>query len=175
MKTCVYLTFATIAASLLPLTGCSTSTADGTTPDVSATAEEVVIAENVELDFAPPEIEGHSHEIGPNGGHVVLMQPGDLKAEWVQLTEDETVQVFLPSAKDANRVTMLVSLDAGPSQTFDLKRDEALGTEGYSIKSPELMTAIKMKDAVKVNLEVEAGEQTLKAAIEHIGCSCGNH
>lgn len=176
MKSLSILGSACCCAALLVNSGCSpSSTGPGTSDSGSEVGEESI--EIVDLDFAPPEIEGHTHdhEIGPHGGHVVRLQPGDQKAEWLQINEEETVQIYLPETKEVQLVSMKIALGDGPEQDFSLPRDEALGEGAYKIVSPELMTAIKMQDAVTVSLQVKAADNELTAAIEHVGCSCGQH
>lgn len=157
--------------------GCAPDTATGRS---GIDSNETTIDESIEivdLDFAPPEIEGHTHdhEIGPHGGHVVRLQPGDQKAEWLQIKEEDTVQIYLPETKDIQLVSMKIALGDGPKQEFDLPRQESLGDGAYQIISPELMTAIGMKDAVTVSLRVKSADDELTAPIEHVGCSCGQH
>lgn len=155
--------------------GCGTSSTE--TLAIVGGEENGAQVDVVDVDFAPPEIESipSEHEIGPHGGHIVRMQPGNQAVEWVQLDEEETVQIYLPDVAEVEQVKMNIALPDGKTQAFDLTADESLGEGAYQIQSPVLMTAMKMKEGIEVNLLVKAGGAQMSVPIEHIGCSCGNH
>lgn len=175
MRVSETLAIAALLISIPLLSGCDTqSVASSDTETI-----EVTEIDSIDINALPPEIEGtvDTHELGPHGGHIVHMEPGDVRAEWVQLDEDNTVQVYLPNVKAPEKVVMTVAIKEGNSKDFPLNKDSKLGDNAFSLTSGELITAFKMKqqELVQVKMKVVAGEQTLSCGIEHVGCSCGNH
>lgn len=110
---------------------------------------------------------GHNHaEMGKHGGHVIVLDPGHIHAEWVHLDSEETLQVFILDAVGEVRMVQVVSAvkDQEPS-TVELTRDETLGDAAYMVKNPNLLTSIQMADgeSIRVTLEIETGDGKISA------------
>lgn len=113
---------------------------------------------------------GHDHShVGVHGGHVVVLEPGHLHAEWVHLDDEEVVEVYLlDKPEEATKVQMLTQVKGQDPVTHDLQAaTESLGAGGYMLKNPTLNTSIQMADGETntVTLIVETAAGTLKAAI----------
>ncbi|WP_164101639.1 hypothetical protein [Candidatus Laterigemmans baculatus] len=114
--------------------------------------------------------EGHSHdELGPHGGHIIVLDPGHYHAEWVHLDEENTVEVYLGElGKSAEKVQFVAELEGKEPVTYELQAaDESLGAGGYQLQSPNLLTHIAMSDGTtaRVTLVVETADATLKAPL----------
>ncbi len=121
-------------------------------------------------DGAHDEHAGHDHShVGIHGGHVVVLEPGHLHAEWVHLDEEEVIEVYLlDKPEEATKVQMLTQVKGQDPVTHDLQAaPESLGVGGYMLKNPTLNTSIQMADgeANTVTLVVETAAGSLKAAI----------
>lgn len=114
--------------------------------------------------------EGHTHDApGPHGGHIVVLDPGHHHVEWVHLDDEDIVEVYLGSelAETVKRVQMVAVIQGEEPVNYDLEPAEELGTGGYQITSPNLLTQIEMSDgaATHVTLVVETDNGTLKSPI----------
>ncbi|XZE52154.1 hypothetical protein SH139x_003836 [Planctomycetaceae bacterium SH139] len=90
---------------------------------------------------------GHDHAaMGTHGGHVVVLDPGHIHAEWVHTDEEELLEVYVLDNPAAVTGVKLVAVIAGEeAQTFELTGDES--TPGkFMIKSPNALTSIQMAD-----------------------------
>lgn len=111
---------------------------------------------------------GHSHE-GKHGGHVVVLDPGHVHAEFVHLDEEEILEIYVDEIADKVTAVQVVVETAGQeAKTYDLEAaQEALGAGGYQIKNALLLTNIGMADGEtnKVTLKVETADGTLTAPL----------
>ncbi len=110
---------------------------------------------------------GHNHaEMGIHGGHVVVLDPGHVHAEWVHDDDNNVLEVYVldnPEAVTAVRVVSALK-DQEPTTT-ELAKDESLGANGYMATSPNLLTNIQMADgeAIRVTLQVETANGVMSA------------
>lgn len=113
---------------------------------------------------------GHDHaELGPHGGHIIVLDPGHYHAEWVHLDEENVVEVYLGElAESVQKVQLIAEIEGKEPVTYELKSaGESLGAGGYQLQSPNLLTHIAMSDGTtaRVTLVVETTEATLKAPL----------
>lgn len=112
--------------------------------------------------------EGHSHA-GKHGGHVVVLEPGHVHAEFVHLDEEEILEIYVDEIADAVTSVQVIAETVGQEpKVYDLeKATESLGTGGYQIKDPLLLTSIGMADGEtnKVTLKVETADGTMTAPL----------
>ncbi len=109
--------------------------------------------------------EGHDHpEHGPNGGHMVELG-GGAHAEWSHDDDKELVTVFPENAAKVTSVEMKTTIQGKTTVYPFVKADDA-GMTIYTLTSPELLTSIKMGDAVSTELVITTadGESTGKVA-----------
>ena len=112
---------------------------------------------------------GHNHaEMGIHGGHVVVLDPGHIHAEWVHNDDDNIIEVYvIDKPEDATKVQITTKIKDQEPTTVELARDEALGNGGYKVENPNLLTNIQMADgeAITVTLEVETSNGTISAQL----------
>ena len=124
--------------------------------------------------------EGHDHDhdhdhshMGIHGGHVVVLEPGHVHAEWVHVDEDQILEVYVLDNPEAVKSVKLVSQITGQEPVeYELEpAAESLGKGGYQINSPNLLTSVEMADGEtnKVTLVVETEEETLRAGLAEAG------
>ncbi len=147
-----------IAALSLPLVGCQPkSTSTTTTPETHDDHAH-------EDDHGHDDHAGHSHdEHGPHGGHMMGVEPGHRHIEWVHLDDEATIQVFVPDEPESvTEVAMTIEIEGSDPKVVPLTTAPDLGPGAYQVKSPELYTAIMMKEAAKVTIKLKSkdGEQT---------------
>lgn len=85
----------------------------------------------------------HGH--GPNGGHMVHLEPSGSHAEWTHDDETGKLTVYVSEivelGKKVESVKVVLNIGDQPSKTFDFKAGEK---STFEITSPELLTAIQM-------------------------------
>ncbi len=128
-----------------------------TSPENSATA--------ADHDHDDHDHDEHDHdhpEHGPNGGHMVDMTGGS-HVEWAQDDDTEMISVYPENADQVTGVQMKTTIDGKATDYPFTKSDDAVPVV-YTLKSPELLTAIKMGDAVVTELVIMTadGESTGK-------------
>jgi hypothetical protein len=120
--------------------------------------------------------DGHDHHAeeadGPNGGHMVHLEPSDAHAEWVHDEDTGKLTVHLDEAilasKKIDGVRIELEVKGAPKKTYDLVANEK---RAYELTSPELLTAIEVGagDAEKVTatliVTVDGKEESAK--LEH--------
>ncbi|QDT03604.1 hypothetical protein K227x_19880 [Rubripirellula lacrimiformis] len=109
--------------------------------------------------------EGHDHPAhGPNGGHMVDLS-GGAHAEWAHNDDKELITVYPENADKVTKVEMKTTIE-GDSTVYPFAKADDDGQTIYTLTSPELLTAIKMGDAVKTELVITTadGESTGKVA-----------
>ncbi len=110
---------------------------------------------------------GHAHDhddMGPNGGHLLHLEPSGGHAEWTHDDESHLITVFLTDFEvDKISSVKFVATIGDTVEEFPLEAGEG---DAWSISSEALMTHINMGDAATVQLVVadESGPQT--SAIE---------
>jgi|GEM_PF-2327023 hypothetical protein len=115
--------------------------------------------------------EKHSHdehETGPNGGHLVHLEPLGLHAEYVHVDQEELIEVFaLDRAGDAKACRMKLEVQGQEPKVFEFE-PIAEKPGGFRLKSGELLTGLKMSgQGVAVSLELEVGDQQVRSVVEH--------
>lgn len=112
--------------------------------------------------------EGHSHA-GKHGGHVVVLEPGHVHAEFVHLDEEEILEIYVDEIADKVTAVQVVAETVGQdAKVYDLEEASAtLGTGGYQVKDALLITHIGMADGEtnKVTLKVETADGTMTAQL----------
>lgn len=113
---------------------------------------------------------GHDHEeLGPHGGHIIVLDPGHFHVEWVHVDEDNLVEVYLGElAESAKKVQFVAEIEGKEPVAYELEpAEDSLGAGGYQLQSPNLLTHIEMSDgkAARVTLVVETDESTLKSTL----------
>jgi len=87
----------------------------------------------------------HSHNHGPNGGHLVDLSPSDMHAEWAHNDESGMITVFFTDSLKAGLKVESAKIDltvAGQEpKTYEFKVTDK-GT--YELESLELLTAIEL-------------------------------
>ena len=164
LSSCCFATLPLAGLLLLSAAGCSSE--ESTLPDTPPQDTPGLHDD----DHAGHDHAGHDHaELGPHGGHIVVLDPGHHHAEWVHLDEDNVVEVYLGDlAESAQQVQFVAEIQGKDPVSYDLKpASDALGAGGYQLESPNLLTHIAMSDgeAAKVTLVVETDEGTLKAPL----------
>jgi hypothetical protein len=111
---------------------------------------------------------GHSHA-GVHGGHVVVLDPGHVHAEFVHVEADEILEVYVTEiADEVTSVQVIAETEGQEPKTYDLEAaTESLGKGGYQIKDPLLLTSIDMADGKtsKVTLKVTTADGTMTALL----------
>jgi hypothetical protein len=122
----------------------------------------------------------HNHEeLGPNGGHVLMLGEEQYHAEWVHDDEAGKVTVILLDAEakeevntTAEAVTIDVKvLDAEPRQyslaATNRNEEDPPRASRFELTEPALITAMKIGEGVEAVLNVEIDGQPFSASIEH--------
>lgn len=110
---------------------------------------------------------GHNHaEMGIHGGHVVVLDPGHVHAEWVHDDANNVLEVYvLDNPETVTAVRVITTIKDQEPKTTELAKDETLGSNGYAATSPNLLTDIQMADgeAIRVTLQVETANGVIAA------------
>lgn len=151
-----------ILLGLLSIVGCNS---ESTLPDTPPQDTPGLHDDDHDHDHA-----GHDHaELGPHGGHIIVLDPGHHHAEWVHIDEDNVVEVYLGElAESATKVQFVAELEGKDPVTYELEpASDSLGAGGYQLQSPNLLTHIAMSDGTtaRVTLVVETDKATLKATL----------
>ncbi len=107
---------------------------------------------------------GHVHDDhpphGPNGGHLLGLDDGEMEVEVAFREDDNQVIVhFSPEAAESvTKVEMRYQVEDQEPMTFELTPDESLGEHAYQVASPELLTAVQIGEAAGVQLIVTTPE-----------------
>ena len=119
---------------------------------------------------------GHDHgAMGTHGGHVVVLDPGHIHAEWVHDDEAERFEFYVTEA-DQPKVTVtgvkvVSTIKDQEPQTVELEPLESGEEDAFFVKSPNVLTNIEMADGetVKVDLIVtaEEGEMSVELSDDH--------
>ena len=118
---------------------------------------------------------GHDHaEMGRHGGHIVVLDPGHVHAEWVHGEDDGTIEVYvLDNPEDVTGMKIVTEMEGQDPQEFELAAMEGDIVEigSYTINSPNALTAIQMADgqAAKATLVVMTGSGEMSAALSDAG------
>ncbi|WP_186776073.1 hypothetical protein [Rubripirellula reticaptiva] len=109
---------------------------------------------------------GHDHPAhGPNGGHMVELSGGG-HAEWAHDDDKELITVYPENADQVTKVEMKVTIDDKATNYSFAKSDDD-GLVIYTLTSPELLTAIKMGDAVKTELVISTDDGDMTGKVAH--------
>jgi hypothetical protein len=160
---------------LIGWTGCNTSP----TPDGAAVAESD--------DHHDDHDHAHEHEaVGPNGGHVIELNGGNLHAEWLHDDATGEVTFFIldeamkPAANlDISQVQVTTKIAGGDVSEYDFTRvppgDDSSDAVQYSLTDQQLLTALKVGKGVECTLSVTVAGQPTTAVIEHHDHDHGHH
>ena len=123
---------------------------------------------------------GHDHahdhgEHGAHGGHMLHLEPTGEHAEWTHDDEAGVLTVYFEEMVSAGskieKVRVDLSLGDKPKKAYDLEGtaadDHKIEGSIFSIKSPELVTALGVGEGVKAELIVTVAGKDLKASLEH--------
>jgi hypothetical protein len=125
---------------------------------------------------ASTEQAGHDHHDhpahGPNGGHLVHLEPSGSHAEWTHDDELGKIQIHLEdvqsSGKKIDSVKVVLKVQDQPEKTFDFT---AVKDGLYELVSPELLTAIEVgggdSEKVSAKLSVAIDGQEQSSLLEH--------
>lgn len=110
--------------------------------------------------------DGHDHpEHGPNGGHMVNLS-GGAHAEWAHDDDKELITVYPENVASVTGVQMR-TLIQDEATAYDFTKADDDGLTVYTLTSPELLTAIKMGDAVKTELVIMTGDGEASGKVVH--------
>jgi hypothetical protein len=119
----------------------------------------------------------HSHDHGDegeHGGHLVHLEPGGAHAEWSHDDEKGTVTVFMEEAVSGGakvesvRVDLEVTGNPKKAYAFEKGADEhKIENSVFTIKSPELVTALGVGEGVKATLVVVMDGKEHSCKLEH--------
>ena len=111
---------------------------------------------------------GHSHA-GVHGGHVVVLEPGHVHAEFVASEDDEILEVYVTEiADEVTSVQVVAETEGKEAKTYDLAAaTDSLGKGGYEVRDPLLLTSIDMADGKTstVTLKVTTANGTMTALL----------
>lgn len=125
---------------------------------------------------------GHDHPHGPHDGELIELAgaaPGETHhAEWTHDAESGLVTVYILDSQAkkerpiaAAEVTIEVRLQGKQPQTYVLS---AVSTDNdgkasqFELQEPELLTSLKLKDAVDAQLHVEIDGKKLTGKVEYV-------
>ncbi len=115
----------------------------------------------------------HDHEAhGPNGGHMIHLEPSGSHAEWTHDDESGKLAIHLEEVEEFGKkidsVKVELEVQGEPKKTYDfVSFDKGI----YELISSELLTAIeigsgdKAKVSAKLIVSIDGQEQT--ASLEH--------
>ncbi len=111
----------------------------------------------------------HDHPAhGIHGGHMVGLS-GDNDVEVQFMEGDDEFNVFVGdtlSTDDVSKVAMKTDIE-GTISEYDFEKSETPDGVVFSIKSPELATAVKMGDAVKTTLVITTNDGEVSGDYKH--------
>ncbi len=121
------------------------------------------------------EAHNHSHgDEGEHGGHLVHLEPSGEHAEWSHDDEKGTVTVYMEEAVSEGAKVDSVRIDlevtGNPKKTYllDSSSDEhKIANSVFTIKSPELVTALGVGEGVKATLVVTIDGKEQSCKLEH--------
>jgi hypothetical protein len=111
---------------------------------------------------------GHDHaEMGSHGGHIAVLDPGHIHAEWVHVDDEEMLEVYILDDVEVTAVKVISQVKDADPTTVDLTPIEGEEPRGYSVKNPNVLTNISMADGetVRVTLVVETPDGELKTEL----------
>lgn len=116
---------------------------------------------------------GHNHdhgEHGPHGGHLIVLDPGHVHAEWTH-DDAKLVTVYLDELSAApSEVSFVVKVGDAEPQVFPMKKSESKEADqaaAWTLAGEALLVHVNAGEAAKVSLVVKTADGELKAAIEH--------
>lgn len=126
---------------------------------------------------AGPEGDAHAHDHdheahGPNGGHMIHLEPSDAHAEWTHDDDAGKIAIHLEEivefGKKIDSVKVELEVKGEPKKEYDFT---LLDKGVYELISPELMTAIEVgsgdKEKVSAKLVVTIDGKQETAMLEH--------
>lgn len=111
---------------------------------------------------------GHNHaEMGEHGGHIVVLDPGHLHAEWVHADEEETLEIYIIDEVEVTGVKVVSKVNDAEPTTVELAAIEGDTPRAFSVKNPNVLTNISMADGemIKVTLVVETADGEITASL----------
>lgn len=157
--------FSLVAVCFTGLVGCSGSTS---TP-VAETSSDDHGHEDHDHDHGDDHDhshDGHDHpEHGPNGGHMVNLS-GGAHAEWSHDDDKDLITVYPENAATVTAVMMRTVIEDAATDYEFAKADDD-GVTVYTLTSPELLTAIKMGDAVKTEMVIQTADGEATGKVLH--------
>lgn len=110
--------------------------------------------------------DGHDHpEHGPNGGHMANLT-GGAHAEWAHDDDKELLTVYPENPAAVTAVMMRTTIE-GTAKDYEFAKADDDGVTVYTLTSPELLTAIKMGDAVKTELIIQTADGEASGKVVH--------
>ncbi len=118
----------------------------------------------------------HSHDVGPNGGHIGHFEPSDAHFEWTHNDDDHSLSFHFEELVSAGKKIGSVSVDVsfgGETKSFKIEADPKAKISGsvYTIKNQELMTSIEAsgsdKKGIQSNLVIDLDGVKQTAPLEH--------
>lgn len=113
---------------------------------------------------------GHSHaEMGSHGGHIAVLDPGHIHAEWVHVDEEETLEIYILDEVEVTAVKVVSQVNDAEPTTVELTPIEGDEPRAYSVKNPNVLTNISMADGetVKVSLIVQTPDGELMTQLSN--------
>ncbi len=124
-----------------------------------------------------PEADAHAHSHdhdahGPNGGHMIHLEPSDAHAEWTHDDDSGKLTIHLEEAakpgKKIDSVKVELEVKGEPKKEYEFT---SFNEGVYELISPELMTAIEVgsadKEKVAAKLIVSIDGKSETAMLEH--------
>ncbi len=169
----VIMAFVAIAGLTL-FSGCEpASTKTASTTSASTTSASTNSASTTTKTTADAHNHAHGDE-GEHGGHLVHLEPSGEHAEWLHDDEKGTVTVFMEEAVsegakvDSVRVDLEVTGNLKKMYQLDASSDEhKIANSVFTIKSPELVTALGVGEGVKATLVVTIDGKEQSCKLEH--------
>ena len=117
----------------------------------------------------------HNHDLGPNGGHLIVLGNEEYHAEWLHDDEKGSLTVIILDstaheevAVEATSITINVVVNDEPKH-YELSRTEESDGKGarFEIVNSELIVALNIGSGVQAKLLVQINGVPYSGRIEH--------
>lgn len=156
--------------AMLMVVGCKPQATNSSSPNASVASS-----------GTKPPSESHSHahshehgDVGEHGGHLVHLEPSGSHAEWAHDDASGTLTVYLEEivsgGAKVDRVQVELEVTGQSKKSYDLvggADDHKIENSVFTIKSPELITALEMPEGVKATLIVVVDGMEQRCTLEH--------
>ena len=119
--------------------------------------------------------DGHDHENGPHGGHLIELGVEEYHAEWLHDDETNTVTVYILDADarnefpiEAAEISINVKVNDQPKQyKLTALHTEQGKSSQFQLVDDSLMVALSVGEGVSARLRVDINGTPFSASIEH--------